>query len=130
MIGQRQIEFRKEYRSRIRGWYDGYFHIAIIYAMGTAACAQVLLEHQITAGPCAGAWPGGETIPLTGMSHGAAGIAYALCRLYQVTTEPRLLAAAEAAMRFENTLPIDAPAGPCSSRYSSASPSTEVLCQM
>jgi type 2 lantibiotic biosynthesis protein LanM len=69
-----------------------------------AACAQVLLEHQITTGPCAGAWPGGETIPLTGMSHGAAGIAYALCRLYQVTTEPRLLAAAEAAMQFENSL--------------------------
>ena len=37
MIGQRQIEFRQEYRSRIMGWYDGYFHIAIIYAMGAAA---------------------------------------------------------------------------------------------
>ena len=34
MIGQRQIEFRREYRSRILGWYDGYFHIAIIYAIG------------------------------------------------------------------------------------------------
>src|SRR5215470_16364571 len=37
MIGQRQIDFRQEYRSRIIGWYDGYFHIAIIYAMGAAA---------------------------------------------------------------------------------------------
>ena len=37
MIGQRQIDFRQEYRSRILGWYDGYFHIAIIYAMGAAA---------------------------------------------------------------------------------------------
>ena len=37
MISQRQIEFRKEYRSRIMGWYDGYFHIAVIYAMGAAA---------------------------------------------------------------------------------------------
>src|SRR6476659_2157577 len=37
MISQRQIEFRKEYRSRIMGWYDGYFHIALIYAMGAAA---------------------------------------------------------------------------------------------
>ena len=27
MIRQRQIDFRKEYRSRIVGWYDGYFHI-------------------------------------------------------------------------------------------------------
>src|SRR5438105_15491496 len=37
MISQRQIAFRQEYRSRILGWYDGYFHIAIIYAMGAAA---------------------------------------------------------------------------------------------
>jgi hypothetical protein len=37
MIGQRQVDFRNEYRSRIRGWYDGYFHIAIVYAMGAAA---------------------------------------------------------------------------------------------
>ena len=37
MISQRQIDFRQEYRSRIIGWYDGYFHIAIIYAMGAAA---------------------------------------------------------------------------------------------
>ena len=37
MIAQRQVEFRQEYRSRINGWYDGYFHIVIIYAMGAAA---------------------------------------------------------------------------------------------
>ena len=37
MISQRQIDFRQEYRSRILGWYDGYFHIVIIYAMGAAA---------------------------------------------------------------------------------------------
>jgi len=37
MIRQRQIDFRTEYRSRIRGWYDGYFHFLIIYAMGAAA---------------------------------------------------------------------------------------------
>jgi len=37
MIKQRQIDFRQEYRSRIIGWYDGYFHIALIYAMGAAA---------------------------------------------------------------------------------------------
>ena len=34
MISPRQIAFRNEYRSRILGWYDGYFHIFIIYAMG------------------------------------------------------------------------------------------------
>src|ERR1700733_13912450 len=36
MIGRRQVDFRNEYRSRIFGWYDGYFHIAIVYAMGAA----------------------------------------------------------------------------------------------
>ena len=37
MITQRQKAFRQEYRSRIMGWYDGYLHVAIIYAMGAAA---------------------------------------------------------------------------------------------
>lgn len=37
MISERQKTFRKEYRSRIMGWYDGYVHIAIIYAMGASA---------------------------------------------------------------------------------------------
>ena len=44
MINQRQIDFRREYRSRIIGWYDGYFHIAIIYAMGAAAF-YIYIEH-------------------------------------------------------------------------------------
>src|SRR5690606_37660277 len=37
MISQRQAEFRQEYRSRIAGWYDGYVHVVVIYAMGAAA---------------------------------------------------------------------------------------------
>jgi len=37
MITDRQKAFRQEYRSRIVGWYDGYIHILIIYAMGAAA---------------------------------------------------------------------------------------------
>src|SRR5437588_8319169 len=37
MISERQKAFRQEYRSRIVGWYDGYIHILIIYAMGAAA---------------------------------------------------------------------------------------------
>ena len=37
MISERQKAFRQEYRSRIIGWYDGYLHISIIYAMGAAA---------------------------------------------------------------------------------------------
>jgi hypothetical protein len=37
MLGARQAGFRKEYRARIVGWYNGYFHVLIIYAMGAAA---------------------------------------------------------------------------------------------
>jgi len=37
MISERQAGFRKEYRSRIAGWYDGYIHVVVIYAMGAAA---------------------------------------------------------------------------------------------
>ena len=44
MISQRQIDFRNEYRSRIVGWYNGYFHIALIYAMG-AAVLYVYISH-------------------------------------------------------------------------------------
>src|SRR4029077_17675126 len=44
MISQRQIDFRQEYRSRIVGWYDGYFHVLIIYAMGAAAFF-IYVEH-------------------------------------------------------------------------------------
>src|SRR5260221_891230 len=44
MISPRQIAFRNEYRSRILGWYDGYFHIFIIYAMGAAAF-YIYVEH-------------------------------------------------------------------------------------
>src|SRR6516164_7085153 len=31
MISPGQIAFRNEYRSRILGWYDGYFHIFIMH---------------------------------------------------------------------------------------------------
>ncbi|MDJ0896710.1 MAG: sterol desaturase family protein [Alphaproteobacteria bacterium] len=44
MIGERQKTFRQEYRSRIMGFYDGYVHIAIIYAMG-ALVFYVYLQH-------------------------------------------------------------------------------------
>src|SRR5262245_59634825 len=35
--GRTKIGFRQEYRSRILGWYHGYVHVVIIYAMGAAA---------------------------------------------------------------------------------------------
>ena len=34
MMTERQAKFRKEYRSRIAGWYNGYFHVLVIYALG------------------------------------------------------------------------------------------------
>ena len=46
MINQRQIDFRQEYRSRIIGWYDGYVHVIIIYAMGAAAFHIYVQTHQ------------------------------------------------------------------------------------
>lgn len=37
MMGKRQIEFRRGYRAKIYGWYNGYAHIAVVYAIGIAA---------------------------------------------------------------------------------------------
>jgi hypothetical protein len=37
MMTERQADFRREYRSRIAGWYNGYFHVLVIYAMGGTA---------------------------------------------------------------------------------------------
>ena len=59
MISQRQIDFRNEYRSRIVGWYNGYFHIALIYAMGAAVFyIYVSHIHNVT-------WLEWLTVPLT-----------------------------------------------------------------
>ncbi len=44
MISDRQKAYRQEYRSRIMGFYDGYLHIVIIYAMGAAAF-YIYLQH-------------------------------------------------------------------------------------
>jgi len=37
MMGERQTEFRIGYRAKIDGWYNGYIHIAVIYAIGATA---------------------------------------------------------------------------------------------
>ena len=59
MITERQKAFRQEYRSRIMGWYDGYVHVIIIYAMGAAAF-YIYVEHisNVT-------WLEWLTVPLT-----------------------------------------------------------------
>src|SRR5262249_34529300 len=33
----RQLGYRREYRARIAGWYDGWVHVAVIYTIGAAA---------------------------------------------------------------------------------------------
>ena len=37
MMSEKQALFRREYRSRIDGWYNGYVHIAVIYGIGIPA---------------------------------------------------------------------------------------------
>jgi type 2 lantibiotic biosynthesis protein LanM len=51
------------------------------------ACGQHLLEHRISVDGSPRAWKSVEDKPLTGFSHGATGIAYALLRLYAVTQD-------------------------------------------
>jgi hypothetical protein len=37
MMDARQIEFRRDYRARIAGWYNGYVHVLVIYTIGLTA---------------------------------------------------------------------------------------------
>jgi len=37
MMSERQADFRREYRSRIAGWYNGFVHVLVIYAIGLTA---------------------------------------------------------------------------------------------
>lgn len=37
MMSERQMNFRKDYRSRIAGWYNGYVHALVIYTIGLTA---------------------------------------------------------------------------------------------
>ncbi|MGK7874458.1 MAG: type 2 lanthipeptide synthetase LanM family protein [Xenococcaceae cyanobacterium] len=68
-------------------------------------CGQHLLKHRVVSATGYKAW---KTIvgqkPLTGFSHGATGIAYALLRLYQVTSEAAFLEAAQEAIAYERSV--------------------------
>jgi lantibiotic modifying enzyme len=70
------------------------------------SCASHLLARQSAGGGCRHrTWrtlPGQP--PLAGFSHGAAGICYALLRLFKLTDERRLLCAASEGLAFENSL--------------------------
>ena len=67
------------------------------------ACGEILLNRQVETGNGVG-WSNGDGVVGSGFSHGAAGIGYALFRLYQVTNDVSLLRTIEQAIQFENTL--------------------------
>ena len=69
------------------------------------ACGQHLLDHRITARSGHQVWKSPlSSIPLTGFSHGAAGISYALVRLFLATGQKRFLVAAQEAIDYENSV--------------------------
>jgi len=69
-----------------------------------ARCAARLVSRQIGDGSDAGAWLTISPQPLAGYSHGAAGIAYALCSAYAATGNRALLDAAGRAVAFETSI--------------------------
>ncbi|MEW5985978.1 MAG: type 2 lanthipeptide synthetase LanM family protein [Chloroflexota bacterium] len=67
-------------------------------------CGRHLLHHQQASAAGGRAWRLSTGQLLTGFSHGAAGIAYALLRLYGVTGEVFFLEAAQEAMAYERAV--------------------------
>lgn len=67
------------------------------------ACGQHLLEHSCCVNSIR-TWKTFGTKPLTGFSHGAAGIAYSLLRLYAVTQDSAYLDAACEAIAYERSV--------------------------
>ncbi|MDZ8259870.1 type 2 lanthipeptide synthetase LanM family protein [Nostoc sp. ChiQUE01b] len=67
-------------------------------------CGHHLLNHRSVSSNGMRAWATLDEKLLTGFSHGAAGIAYALLRLYGVTQDTIFLAAAEEAIAYERSV--------------------------
>ena len=67
-------------------------------------CGQHLLTHRDSDLEYPKAWKTIAQKPLTGFSHGAAGIAYALLRLYAVTKDQAYLQAAEEGIAYERSV--------------------------
>ncbi|MEX2271278.1 MAG: type 2 lanthipeptide synthetase LanM family protein [Vicinamibacterales bacterium] len=65
-----------------------------------AQCGRLLLDRQVPAGAGA-AWARPGEAPRAGFAHGAAGIAYALARLFAVTRDPAVASGVAAAHAFE-----------------------------
>jgi type 2 lantibiotic biosynthesis protein LanM len=68
------------------------------------SCGQHLLTHQIGYEGAPRAWQTHGSIPLTGFSHGAAGISYALLKLYAVTQDRNYLEAALEGIAYERSV--------------------------
>ena len=88
----------------LKALYDSCGDDAVLGPM--VDCGQYLLERRTRGQQQAGprAWATMDNIMLTGFSHGAAGIAYALLRLYQATKDSSFAAAAAEAMAYERSL--------------------------
>ncbi|WP_414565765.1 MULTISPECIES: type 2 lanthipeptide synthetase LanM family protein [unclassified Anabaena] len=67
-------------------------------------CGQHLLTHRVSEDEQPKAWKTIAQKPLTGFSHGASGIAYALLRLYDVTKNQAYLQAAEEGIAYERSV--------------------------
>ena len=67
-------------------------------------CGQHLLKHRVRVDDFPRAWKNFAPKPLTGFSHGAAGIAYALLRLYRVTQDRAYLDAAKEGIAYESSV--------------------------
>ncbi|HEX7288904.1 MAG TPA: lanthionine synthetase LanC family protein [Candidatus Angelobacter sp.] len=67
-------------------------------------CGRHLLRSRVSNGKGARAWRGVQEFPLAGFAYGAAGISYALARLYEQTKEEQFRDAALEGFAFERTL--------------------------
>jgi len=67
-------------------------------------CGQHLLQARIESKAGWRAWPTVDGKLLTGFSHGAAGIVYALLRLYAITQDVEVFAAAQEGMAYEDSV--------------------------
>lgn len=72
--------------------------------LAATRCGQRLLARQQAMPGTGRAWCGRDGTALTGLSHGAAGIAYALVRLFEATGEAALLQGARDGMAYERGL--------------------------
>jgi type 2 lantibiotic biosynthesis protein LanM len=68
------------------------------------ACGQHLLAHRVSVDDSPRAWKNSDEKPLTGFSHGAAGIAYALLRLYSATQDCAYQEAAVEGIAYERSV--------------------------